>query len=42
MKGADQVSHVHRLEELAITTIDDDSILLAIADPDIAVCGVNG
>src|SRR2546427_257263 len=42
MEGANEVSHLHRSEELAVATIDDDTVLLAVADPDIAVCGING
>ena len=42
MEGANEVSHLHRLEEFAVAAIDDDTILLAVANPDITVCGVNG
>src|SRR5262245_16671661 len=42
MECANEVSHLHRFEELAVGVIHDDTILLAVADPDIAICRVNG
>ena len=42
IQRAHQISHLHRLEELAVAGIDDDPILLAVADPDIAVVGIDG
>src|SRR2546425_3385821 len=42
MEGANEVSRLHRFKELAIAAIDDDAILLAVADPDIAVRRING
>ena len=42
VERADEVSHLHRLEELPVARIDDDPILLAVADPDVAVGGIDG
>src|SRR5688572_1442736 len=42
MKGADQITGLQGAQELAVAAIDDDAILLAIADPDIAIAGIDG
>ena len=42
LERANEISHLHRLEEFAVAGVDDDSILLAVADPDVAVCGIDG
>ena len=42
IEGAHEVSHLHRFEEPAVSRIDDDPIFLAVADPDVAVCGIDG
>jgi hypothetical protein len=41
VEGADEVSHLHGFEELAVARIDDDTVFLAVADPDITVSGIN-
>ena len=38
---ADQISHLQGLEKVSILRINDDAILLSIADPDIAVGGIH-
>ena len=35
-EGANEVSHLHRPEELAVPAVDDDAVLLTVADPDVA------
>jgi hypothetical protein len=42
IEGADEVSHLHGLDEPAVARIDDDTVFLAVANPDIAVAGING
>src|SRR5439155_23077418 len=42
IEGAHEVSHLHRFEEGAVSRIDDDPVFLAVADPDIAVCRIDG
>src|SRR5439155_1206098 len=32
IEGANEVSHLHRFEELAVSRIDDDTIFLPVAD----------
>src|SRR5262249_25476344 len=41
MECADEISHLHGSQELAIGTVDDDSILLPVADPDVTVGGID-
>ena len=42
IKRAHQVSHLHRPEEFSVAAVDDDAIFLAVANPDIAVCRIDG
>src|SRR5580704_6372205 len=42
VEGAHEVSHLHGFEEPAVARIDDDTVFLAVADPDLTVCGING
>jgi len=37
-----QGSYLNGPEKLTVAAIDDDAILLAVADPNVAVCGING
>jgi hypothetical protein len=41
MERANEISHLHRSEELPIAAVDDNPILFPVADPDIAVCRIN-
>ena len=41
VQGADQVLHAHGADELAVRRIDDDAILFAVADPHIAILGID-
>src|SRR5678815_5636297 len=42
VQGADQVAHLQGLYELAVGRIDNDAILFAVADPHIAILGIDG
>src|SRR5262245_28635284 len=35
VERAHQIPHLHRLEEPAVTRVDDDAVFLAVADPDV-------
>jgi hypothetical protein len=37
---ANEIPHLHRFEEFAVAAVDDNSILLAVTDPDIAICWI--
>src|SRR5262249_53608975 len=41
LKRANEVSHLHRLQKFSIAAVHDDSILLAIPNPYVAVRRVN-
>src|SRR6185437_894375 len=41
VQGADQIAHREGLLELAVAGIDHDAILLAVADPHIAIGGIH-
>src|SRR5262249_17998236 len=42
VERAHEISHLHRLEELAVTRINDDAVFLAVAHPDVAVGRIDG
>src|SRR6185437_11672637 len=41
IEGADQILHLQSLHEAPVGGIDDNAILLAIADPDIAILWID-
>src|SRR5687768_4304941 len=41
VQRAHQVSHLHRLQEFTVSRIDDDAVILAVTDPDVAVRGID-
>src|SRR5689334_22651345 len=37
LKCANKISHLHRPEELSVAAVNDDAVLLTIADPDVTI-----
>src|SRR5262245_52914094 len=42
IQRAHEIPHLHRLEKLALSRIDDDAVFLAVADPDVAIGRIDG
>src|SRR5579863_9075318 len=41
MQRANEVPHLNASEEMAVCRVDNDPEVLAVADPNVAVCGIN-